>query len=324
MNTTFNYMMLTANILFVSVYLAYLFKIKAFTMNAKPLTHQHLFKAAIIIPIVSFFLLGAISWEGHSLQIDSEGFNNFLDISKLPLAALSLSLPLGVIVNNIHRTIQTDKQIEEAERKNILDRYYSHRKNTIEILQNLDMSTILILNKEVPLAFENSYSTYKKFYPSASTESNNYTPSQRFLTRSRELWVELNELTKITTFSTKKDYFTHLTLIEESLYKIHCHYGLKKIEVSQLYNIVFVNEDGKKYDFRTMIYNEHCLKMNIAAYWLATRAIADLLEVQLYDEFLEEMHDLVNYAINVDKKYTIWATNLVNAKIPQIFQVGPF
>ncbi len=319
MNTLFNYILLTANILFVTVYLIYLFKIKAFTMNAKPLTHQPLFRAAIIIPIVSFFLLGAITWKGHSLQIDSEGFNNFLDISKLPLAALSLSLPLGVIVNNIHRTIQTNKQIEEAERKNILDRYYSHRKNTIEILQNLDMSYLLILNSEVPLAFENSYSAYKRFYPSASTESNNYTPSQRFLSRARELWVELNELTKITKFSTRKDYFTHLHLIEEGLYNIHSHYGLKKIVVSQLYNLIFVNDDGKKYDFRTMIYNEHSLKMNIAAYWLATRAIADLLEVVLYDDFLDEMDDLVKYAINTDKKYTIWATDLINARIPQIF-----
>ncbi|EEN9676454.1 hypothetical protein G4023_002311, partial [Salmonella enterica subsp. enterica serovar Paratyphi A] len=124
MNLTINHCIVLFNILFVVVYMSYLFKIKAFKMNAEPLTHQPLFKAALTIPIISFFLLGFVAWNGHDFQIDTEGFNNFLNISKLPLAVLSLSIPLGVVVNNIHRTIQTDKQIKEAEKKNKVDFFY--------------------------------------------------------------------------------------------------------------------------------------------------------------------------------------------------------
>lgn len=55
MNLTINHCIVLFNILFVVVYMSYLFKIKAFKMNAEPLTHQPLFKAALTIPIISFF-----------------------------------------------------------------------------------------------------------------------------------------------------------------------------------------------------------------------------------------------------------------------------
>ena len=40
-------------------------------MNAEPLTHQNLFKAALIITIVSFILLGLVVCSGHNIKIDA-------------------------------------------------------------------------------------------------------------------------------------------------------------------------------------------------------------------------------------------------------------
>lgn len=111
---------------------------KAFEMNSGPLTKQRLFWASIIAPVMGFFAFGFVVWVDHHPQLDGDGLNNFIEISKLPLAILSLSGFLGVIVNNVHRTIQTNEQIEEAQRKNKNDLYYSHQKNTIELIEKIN------------------------------------------------------------------------------------------------------------------------------------------------------------------------------------------
>lgn len=322
MSVTLNASLLLVNLFFLIFYLVYLIKVKAFTMNAEPLTHQPLFKAAIIIPIVSFFLLGGVAWTGHSLKLDEQGLNNFLNISKLPLAVLSLAIPFGVIVNNIHRTIQTDKQIKEAERKNNLDRFYAHRKNTIEILQNFELSTIFAVNDEIQLEFENSYSTYKKFYPQASINSSNYNSSELFIYGITNLFQQLNKLLTITEFETKLDYFKHLTSIEESIYQIHRLFGFKPVKVDRTFSYVFMDEENIPYEFRTYIRNEHCLKMNIAAYWLAYLSVSELLEADIPVDIKKELHGLIMYGINTEIKYATWATqNLVKARIPQVIRL---
>ncbi|EQA1638129.1 hypothetical protein O1F62_RS20965 [Enterobacter hormaechei] len=318
-----NPLLLIVNILFIVFYLLYLYKIKAFSMNAEPLTHQALFKAALVIPIVSFILLGGIAWSGHSLQLDGEGMNNFLNISKLPLAALSLSIPFGVIVNNIHRTIQTDKQIKEAESKNSMDRFYAHRKNTIEILQNTELTSIFVVNDEVKLAFENSYSIYKRFYPHASIKSNDYSSPSEIIDDANKLFIQLNTLLTKTEFDTEEDYYQHLNYIEECIYLIHMHYGLKQITPTKIFNLILVNDEGLTFEFRTLIKNQHCLKMNIASYWLVHLTVADLLEIEITKEVKQQLNVLIRYGINAEDKYSKWATsNLVNATIPSFRLIG--
>ncbi|ECV9990397.1 hypothetical protein F3Q50_16960, partial [Salmonella enterica subsp. enterica] len=217
MNLTINHCIVLFNILFVVVYMSYLFKIKAFKMNAESLTHQPLFKAALTIPIISFFLLGFVAWNGHDFQIDTEGFNNFLNISKLPLAVLSLSIPLGVVVNNIHRTIQTDKQIKEAEKKNKVDFFYAHRKNTIEALQHLESLDIPLIKKNTKLEFENCYSTYRKCYPYASTTNSNFDASKDYIQNAELIWRQLVELFKKEEINDYIELYTHIYRIEKLL-----------------------------------------------------------------------------------------------------------
>lgn len=112
-------------------------KSKFFEMNEKPLTSQTLFWLAIIIPFVSFGYFGYFSWHSKPFLFNAEGFERFIKISALPLGLLSLSIPFSAIVNNIHRTIQTNKQIQETGIKNNNDLYYSHRNNTINYFNNI-------------------------------------------------------------------------------------------------------------------------------------------------------------------------------------------
>ncbi|MFO3907196.1 hypothetical protein AAHD62_22155 [Enterobacter hormaechei] len=323
MSITLNALLILVDLIFIILYLVYLIKIKAFSMNAEPLTHQPLFRAVIIIPIVSFFLIGGVAWSGHSIQLDENGLNNFLNISKLPLAVLSLTLPFGVIVNNVHRTIQTDRQIKEAERKNNLDRYYAHRKNTIEIIDNFELSTIFVVNDEIQLEFENSYSTYKKFYPQASVNSSNYNSSELFIYGITELFRQLNSLLNITEFDTRVSYFKHLTSIEENLYQIHRLFGFKPVKVDKTFGYVFIDSDNITYEFRTYIRNEHCLKMNIATYWLAYLSISEFLEAYVLEDVKKELHGMFMYGINTQVKYAFWAPqNLVKARIPQVIRIA--
>lgn len=305
-NITINEIILTINIIFIIAYIIYLYKINAFHMNAEPLTHQPLFKAAIIAPIVSFFLLGAIVWSGHNVKIDSDGFNNFLNISKLPLAALSLSIPLGVIVNNIHRTIQTDKQIKEAEKKNKIDGFYAHRKNTIEMFENLPFKSFSAVGKQHTLSFDNNYSIYRECYPSASTTSNDFIASRNFPDRVTNLWIYLSQQLKSPFYETEQGFYELASSLENILNQIHSILQLKPIEIDKLYEIRFFDSDANLYAFRSKFRNEFEFKDAVWAYWHAYLIIMRALEIKPDPAFITESLLVEHYSLNDEQKLTYW------------------
>lgn len=92
------------------------------------LAEQGLLWLSIISPFLYFLTFGAISWYQHSISLTSDGLKVFFSISKLPLGALSLSLPLSVLVSRLHATKQTAKQIKITQQKNNIDLFHSHRK----------------------------------------------------------------------------------------------------------------------------------------------------------------------------------------------------
>ncbi|QOU03809.1 hypothetical protein IM720_24360 [Pseudomonas fluorescens] len=92
------------------------------------LAKQALFWWSICTPAVYFIVFGLISWNDYRISISPEGFKNFITISTLPIALLSLSIPLGVVVARFHSTEQTARQIIIIRHKNNLDAFYSHRK----------------------------------------------------------------------------------------------------------------------------------------------------------------------------------------------------
>lgn len=94
----------------------------------KGLAEQGLLWISILSPILYSLALGAISWSGHSISITSDGLKTFFSISTLPLGALSLALPLSILISRLHATKQTARQIRITQQKNNIDLFHSHRK----------------------------------------------------------------------------------------------------------------------------------------------------------------------------------------------------
>ncbi len=82
------------------------------SLNAdKGLSSQGLLWLSILCPFLYFITLGGITWQGYEISITSAGINTFFSISKLPLAILSIIIPLSVLVSRFHATKQTAEQI---------------------------------------------------------------------------------------------------------------------------------------------------------------------------------------------------------------------
>ena len=292
-------------------YIFFLYKKKAFHMNAEPLTHQHLFWAAIIIPLSLFIVFGVICWYEHSIRIDSTGFNNFLSISKLPLALLSLSLPFGVVVNNIHRTIQTDKQIKEAERKNKADSFYAHRKNTIEMFENLPFKSFSITDKDYKLCFENNYVTYRYCYPFMSTYLVTYDADSNFTDRVKNIWLSLREKIDNTNLNNESDYLTHIASIENLLDQMHKLLTFKPFDLTEIYYTTYFDETKGLKIFRTKFKDEWNIKNAINAYWHAYIIIIQALEIRLDHRFMNQMDNVRLYSLNQEEKLAKWEMHKV-------------
>lgn len=118
-----------------------------FILNSDSLHKQWLFRLAIAFPLISslYFIL----WLGapYPFRFDAHGYSAFLEINKFSLGILALSPILGAFVVSAHRSLQTEKQIktaekqlEEAQKKNKVDIYFSQRKFIIEQLNNIQIS----------------------------------------------------------------------------------------------------------------------------------------------------------------------------------------
>lgn len=102
------------------------------------LTKQLLFWEAVLVPVIYFIEFGFFSWKGYDLSLTKSGFDEFISVSKLPIALASLSIPLTALVAKLHSTSQTakqialtTKQIKVVETKNNHDIFYSHRKEFV-------------------------------------------------------------------------------------------------------------------------------------------------------------------------------------------------
>ncbi|HFG9608431.1 TPA: hypothetical protein ACIUCP_004776, partial [Salmonella enterica subsp. enterica serovar Typhimurium] len=249
---------------------------------------------------------GIICWYGHTLRIDSTGFNNFLSISKLPLALLSLSLPFGVVVNNVHRTIQTDKQIKEAERKNKADSFYSHRKNTIEMFENLPFKTITITDKKYKLCFENNYVTYRYCYPFMSTYLVTYDADSDFIDRVKNVWLSLRDKINTIDFNNEQELLKHISSIENLLDQIHKLLQFKPFDLTEAYYTTYINETEGVKIFRTKFKNEWGIKDAINAYWHAYIIIIQAIEIKFDHKFMNQMESVRHYSLSQDKKLAKW------------------
>ncbi|MDS0789648.1 hypothetical protein OSB94_16240 [Proteus vulgaris] len=163
-------MILIGYAILVTLTLLFIFKHKnKFILNEKSLHKQWLFWLVIIAPLVSGIYFGAGIWSEFSLRLDFKGFSNFFDISKFPFGILALSPILGAFVVSAHRSLQSEKQInnikkqiEITETKNNIDLFFNTRKSIFE--------RFIYISSNYKEKIERPMSLYSKFL----VEKNNY------------------------------------------------------------------------------------------------------------------------------------------------------
>jgi len=107
----------------------------------KGLADQGLLWVSILLPLIYFLTLGGFAWQDTTPSLSAEGFNTFIEISKLPLALLALCVPLAVLASRLHATKQTAAQLISARKKNNYDLFLSHRKSMIEYFSAVENVT---------------------------------------------------------------------------------------------------------------------------------------------------------------------------------------
>lgn len=113
--------------------------LSAFKLNSDHgLAKQGLLWMAIFLPLSLGLSFGIWSWSGYSVDLSGKGYREFIDISILPLAIISISLPLAGLVSRLHSTHQTAKQISITTFKNNLDAFSAHRKSMLEYFSSFE------------------------------------------------------------------------------------------------------------------------------------------------------------------------------------------
>ncbi|MBJ9324345.1 hypothetical protein I5501_19200 [Citrobacter freundii] len=192
-------------ILFITLYFFY--DNKWYRLTEKSLLEQKLFWLSIGLPLFSFFYFGIFSWWGKTPVLSAHGYARFYEISKFPLMLLASSVPLGAIVNNIHRTIQTEtqllrteNQIELVKIKNKSDSFYAHQKSYAEIFKTVP-SFLVSRNfnehnddkKYIELSISHPYILYLNIFTLSSIDDGyNKTVSANFINRIERYYREIS------------------------------------------------------------------------------------------------------------------------------------
>lgn len=99
-----------------------------------------------------------------------------------------MSVPMAAIVNNIHRTIQTEKQILETQKKNLADSYYAHLKSMTDFFKDLPEHNITIAyeGRKITKNLKITYPTqlYDSLFPESTPFSGaSYGVNRRFTSK---------------------------------------------------------------------------------------------------------------------------------------------
>ncbi|QHD95996.1 hypothetical protein HND96_11230 [Proteus terrae subsp. cibarius] len=115
-----------------------------FLLDERSLQSQPMFWTAIALPLIAgVFLLAMIS-PNYDLNFTLSAYKTFMEIAQLPSVILALSPIFGAFVVYAHRSYQTDiqiktakEQLEEAQKKNKVDIYFSKKKFINEQLKDI-------------------------------------------------------------------------------------------------------------------------------------------------------------------------------------------
>lgn len=234
-----------------------------------------------------------------------------------------MSIPFLAVINNIHRTIQTDVQIKEAKKKNLSDLFYSHQKNSIEyfathIKHSLKVGVRQHIYEERLIKVKHSYKLYQRMFSNSSSLSNDFTVSEEYKKAILHTWGRINAILLESNFrynfNMDKPYNTrhakNIYSLEICLRKLAKQLHLDEMRYKHIFQIY---EKGG-FTLITGIQNEADLKGIIKAMWTITNdifLIANISILKLSD------HTNIRQFLNSIQSYThledifTWKTNAV-------------
>ncbi|WP_064120843.1 hypothetical protein [Pseudomonas fluorescens] len=190
--------------------------LKFFTLDPNTgLENQILFWLAIGIPALIAILLGIPVWLPYAFSFTPEGYSKFLEISKLPIGILSLSIPLGVLIGKLHGAKQTAAQIQNTkiqiqstDKDNKTKLYISHFEHFCKNIDFIESSlkirySNILSNPSAPII--NKPSLYRICYPSNSIHLGVTPMSEEFKSLIKCRLKQLDDALKDLVFLPKND-----------------------------------------------------------------------------------------------------------------------
>lgn len=277
-------------------------------LDKRNLVRQKLFWISIAVPIISFLYFGLFAWWGKTPVLSAHGYSRFYEISKFPLLLLASSVPLASIVNNIHRTIQTENQINTAETKNAVDRYLAHEKNFIEKTKEIltlkltiardndgkltefkigDDKYKLFISDEVKIS--NPYLLYSKIYNLATMEvSSDFSVNPDILNKIKNHLNDINDVVSFNHSIPKNNPFSHMIRLNRLSFNIASLLDL--ICANSVSHVYCIIKNGR-YELKTFTSDEQILADTLEASWILARKLVRLI----YDEDLPRYDNIYNY-----------------------------
>nr|WP_283092805.1 hypothetical protein [Providencia rettgeri] len=265
------------------------------------LDKQNLFWIAILLPIFSFVLFGIVAWYGTELDGSWQGYNKFLEISKLPLGILAFSPIFGVFVSNIHRTIQTKEQIERTEDqikitklKNNFDSFNSHMKIICDELKEFKVEFL-----SCEYTIKSRMKLYRDIFKKSSVlVGANNSISNNFIIELDKLYGNLykHSTSYLMNFHINSDetiirYVGNETRINKIIYDIHDsiiylfeHFGLEQENYKYL-DFTYDYDKDENYHQLNIMHN----------IWEALREI---------DKFIEKLLYSIGYDFSIENEFT--------------------
>ncbi|MCU6180503.1 hypothetical protein [Enterobacter roggenkampii] len=281
---------------------------KWYVLDKRNLVRQKLFWISIAVPILSFLYFGLFAWWGKTPVLSAHGYARFYEISKFPLLLLASSVPLASIVNNIHRTIQTETQINTAETKNAIDRYLSHEKNFIEKTKEIlslkltiardsngDLTEFKLGNSAYKfftsdeLKISNPYLLYSKIYNNATMEmSSDFMANPEILIKIKNHLNEINDVVSYDHSTPDNNPLSHMIRLNRLSFNIA---SLLDLICANSISYVYCIVKNGRYELKTFTSDEQTLADTLEASYILSRKLVRLI----YEEELPRYDNIYNY-----------------------------
>lgn len=239
-----------------------LLTLKYLQLDDRKLSEQWLFRLSILIPLSISILLCIPLWFKTEWDFSAKGYDVFLNLYKLPIGVLSLSIPFVAIVAHIHRTIQTSEQISTTRRKNAADSFFAHHKFMIEAINKISDKNTTIFDG-VKYKIDDPYHLYDNFFKNSSYENGIDTSNISFLVEKIESKINIIK--------------TSLFIAKEEMDNKHLKIKLLidiMMSFKQIEAIFTINVPESKHNFIVMDKNDECTVMLV----LPSRTEADIKE----------------------------------------------